>query len=177
MLNNVRAQQSEDTAIWPGQSSHILRNLLLRPITVDCHCGKRPVAAGSHEVEWNKKTVREIESLQQRWNKVSASVFSANNQPSLPASIFILNQICFQCLVHLSLMEKEATDVRACTCTHTHTDTHAHQKKFSVHRSGNLPVALHEWSNGYNNITPPQTDNTINSMFCSHNHERSLKTL
>lgn len=148
MLNNVRAQQSEDTAIWPGQSSHILRNLLLRPITVDCHCGKRPVAAGSHEVEWNKKIVREIESLQQRWNKVSASVFSANNQPSLPASIFILNQICFQCLVHLSLMEKEATDVQACTCTHTHTRI----KKSSV--STEVEICLWLYMND-------QTDTTI----------------
>lgn len=61
MLNMVHAQQS-DSAIWPGQSSHILRNLLLKPITADHHCGKRPVAAGSHEAEWNKDSERNWES-------------------------------------------------------------------------------------------------------------------
>lgn len=141
----TRGKKKNTTRIllrWTETARTVLRHLAvpLRQITSQRHSDRRPVAAGSHEDDLNKESWGKLRVSNRHERKASVSVFSASNQPSLSASIFILDQICFHCLVHLSLMGRAVAQTSRRTHTNTHTRLHK-EKKFIVHRIGNLPLA------------------------------------
>lgn len=115
------------------------------------------------------KRVREAESMQRRWKKVSASVFSESNQPCLSASTLSSTKSALTASHAYLWQEKQP---------HTHTHMQPHKEyTFTVHRRGTFFFWIDDqgWSNASSDPMIQSTD--IIEEHCLRQHSDTLRIL